>query len=383
MITPIQRHRMVVARQILRDIGGSQSGDSEEPSDQIIAEYLRRNLCALATSPGTRVAAQPVYVTRLLNRVRSQLRPLWPQLDVITHRLPSLSEQEQEGDKHPDPVRRVLDALHDVRDVAELGNGYWLPMPTRLVALSHSKALVISGLGTNDISKILGARVQLTWIARTVKRASLPHAITDDPTWWQPLGQWCDGDDRDDLSTWTERLIAQARQHALQSGSAVTEFEVYAPEQRRHKPQYFRWISIEELSKPPSDFMLCRSSARRFSPTSYWLGAITEHSGTYRLVKEYPISARDLRRLLYGLDQRADAPTHATVEQWGIGRLLTVRSWLPPRERRLLLALARDMSPVPGRLPLRFALAADHAAQAVDALRALGIDVQIAEAERQ
>jgi hypothetical protein len=371
-----QRHATTVAGRLLLDIGILRHENLETPSDQIIAEYLRQNLCALATSPGTDNISRPVYVTHLLNRVRAQLRPLWPQLDTSTQHLPSLREQEQEGDKHPDPVRRVLDALHDVRDVADVGDGYWLPGPTRLVALSHSKALVVSGLGTRDVSTLLNTQVRFTWIARTVKRGALPTAIVDDPTWWQPLDHWCGNETRSDLATWTERLIVQARRHAMQSGSSVTEFEVYAPERQRREPQYFRWIPVDDLSKPSSDLMLCRSATRRFSPVRYWFGAVAKHDGAYRLVNEYPVAARDMRRLLYGLDMRADAPTHATVEPRGIGHLLTLRSWLPSEERRLLVALARDVSSIPGCLPLRFELALDHTTQAVDALRALWIDVQ-------
>jgi len=378
MTTPKPLHATTVARRLLLDIGVLRHEDLEIPSDQIIAEYLRRNLCALATPPGTNIASQPVYVTHLLNHVRSQLRPLWPQLDLSVNRLPSLREQEQEGDKHPDPVRRVLDALHDLRDVADVGNGYWLPVPTRLVPLSYGKALIISGLGTHDIAVVLGTkRVQLTWIARTVKKDALPNEIADDPMWWQPLDRWCGTNNRGDLAAWTEHLIAQARQHAMQSGSSMTEFDVYAPERQRREPQYFRWLPVQDLPKPPSDFTLCRSSARRFSPTSYWFGLITKQDGAYRLVKEYPVPTRDLRRLLYGLDLAANAPTHAIIERRGIGHVLTLRSWLPAEERRLLMALAREVSPVRGRLPLRFSLAEDYTTQAVDALRALGIDVHI------
>jgi len=132
-LTPAVLDRHVALQRIHRNLGISMTLEpSEESSDPIIAEYLRSGLYALAVPPGIDARPEPVYVTRLTNLVRLQLSPIWPELDLRRDVRPSDLEKEREGDIHPDPVRRVLDGLNDLRDVCELGQGYWLPCPVRL-----------------------------------------------------------------------------------------------------------------------------------------------------------------------------------------------------------------------------------------------------------
>src|SRR5438046_1119647 len=98
---------------IALDLSSTLTG-SVTPADQVIAESLRRSLCWLA-SQARADQAEPVYVTSLTNHVREQLAPLWPSLHRSRHRRPSQQEQQVEGDTQPDPVRRVLHALSDLR----------------------------------------------------------------------------------------------------------------------------------------------------------------------------------------------------------------------------------------------------------------------------
>jgi hypothetical protein len=75
------------------------------------------------------------------------------------------------------------------------------------------------------------------------------------------------------------------------------------------------------------------------------------------------------------LDAHHKAPTRATANRKGADVLITLKSWLPPEERRLLLALAREVSVVPGRFPLIFQVAEKWAKNVLVRLEQLHIAI--------
>jgi hypothetical protein len=283
-----------------------------------------------------------------------------------------------EGDIRPDPIRRVLEALHDLRDVAELGDGYWLPAPERFVELPSGVVLVVGGGGTAQVDWGIRALITHTWLARLLDKERLPATMVNEPTLWQPYENWLGRWKTSDLAQWTEQLLAHARGHVLRSGSDVTGFDLYLPRRGSRESQYLRWIPVRELADQPPDLVLCRSVATRFGPATYWLGEVRKSKGVSYLAREYPVALQHLRRLQYGLDLLAHAPTYFTLEQRATDQLITLRSWLPPEERRLLLALARDESERPGRLPSRYSFAPENAKDILRALSDLGIEMRAA-----
>ncbi|OIQ07932.1 hypothetical protein MOOR_24330 [Moorella thermoacetica] len=335
--------------------------------DQVIAEYLRQGLCSLSQG------GQPVYITRLTNIVRRQLAPLWPELYVFRERRWSLEEQHAEGDIHPDRVHRVLDILSDLRDFVELGEGYWLPAPVRLVTLPGSgRVLVVGGLATADLRWKLCPEVALAGFARTVPEGALPDTLRFDRSMWQPYGAWC-GDPPADLKKWTEACIAHAQGQLRDSASNFSAFEIYAPWLRRGQPQYFRWMRfedfIDEIMTPPRTLLLCRSIPGRLQvPRKYWLG-IVDPKG---LKREAPLPYGHARRLAYGMDLLYGVPTRAV---WEDGTLV-LRNWLPPEEHRILTAIGRETSLCPGRLPLRLEIGPEWRQFASESLNALGIEIK-------
>ena len=356
------------AVRIIAGLTGVEFGSqTDQLIDQVIAEYLRQGLCLL--SEGRR----PVYITRLMNRVRRQLAPLWPELYVFRESRWSLEEQHAEGDIHPDRVRRLLDILSDLRDFVGLGEGYWLPAPVRLVALPGSgRVLVVGGLATADLRQTLCPEVALAGFARTVPEGALPNTLRFDRSMWQPYGAWC-GDPPADLKKWTEACIAQAQGQLRDSASDFSTFEIYAPWLRQGQPQYIRWMRfqdfIDEVRTPPRMLLLCRSIPGRLQVLrKYWLG-IVDPKG---LKKEAPLLSDHARRLAYGMDFLYGVPTHAVWED----DTLVLRNWLPPEEHRILTAIGRDISPHPGRLPLRFVIGPEWRQFVGESLNALGIEIK-------
>ncbi len=222
---------------------------------------------------------------------------------------------------------------------------------------------------------LLRAKIRMTWIARILDEPEVSNQLRAADLQWQPYEKWLGGRQRN-LPEWTQAILATAKTALRPSGSTFSAFEVYAPWLRRQSPQYFRWVRSDEVPKAPADLVLCRSSALRWGPRSYWLSRLALRGGAVCMDEEFEIEPADVRPLQYGLDLLAQTPTRVQVEMQGGGALITIRSWLPPEERRLLLALAQDRSPVPGRFPLRYLVSDKLFENVHKSLEALGIVVE-------
>ncbi len=303
-------------------------------SDQIIAEYLRHALHTLSHSPTT---VQRVFVTKLINQVKRQLSPLGQNF------------QETDSDA---PIRRVLEQLKQVGDVAELGNGYWLPAPLRLVRLPNGKILLIGGVDTKSLQTRFGKMVQPTGFVRRVQSNNTAHLVREGIN-WQSFKNWL-GETETDICSWTRNLLDDARKRLKPSGSDLTDFEVYMPRLCKTNLQYYRWISAQKLAFAPKDIVLCRF---KHTFVTYYLGRLTGEKPV-RLHRESRLEqAIEIRKLLYGLDALYQCSTNAKFELLDEkqGKLI-FRSWLPTTQRRLLLALGHE---VHSRLPLVYEFSID------------------------
>lgn len=349
----------------------------KESIDLVIAEYLRKTLCSLAGGISDHASDfRPIYITSLTNVVRRQLAPLWPELNLIEENsITVIGEQTQtKADPLSDPIRRVLETLMDLRDVIEVGNGYWLPTPVRLIQLPEKeKVFVVGGSATADLSRILGAEVKLSGFIRYVVKSSLSESVLRDKTWWQSYEEWL-GNPPIDLKIWMEMILSKAKRNLHKSASDFTSFEVYVPAFRKVTLQYYRWVLFEDyvrnLNTLPSDLVLCRTVSQhiQLAPTKYWIGSITLTS----LKNESPVSPKDVRRMMYGFDFINEASVQAVWEPEGV---INLKNWLPPQERRLLIALGRDISPEPGRLPLKYQVKPEWKDLIISALEKLRIHV--------
>lgn len=327
--------------------------DSDFPPDPVIAEYLRG---ALALQAAGKPSGEwvPVYITSVTNQVRRQLSPLWEGVGDKAKR-PSQVEQESEGDKLPDPVRRLLEALEDLREVTHVGNGYWLPGPTRFVALPNSdRVLVVSGLTTATLRRLVHPHIRLSWVARLLPSDSLPQSILDDRSRWQSWDDWR-GFPPADLGKWTSERLEESSVGMAPSAPDITSFEVYSPVLACSELQAFRWVDARQLSTPPKGLSLCRASdGGRFAIRRFWLGTIATHSGVICAEKECPVLPQDLRRLQYGLDQHLKRPTVVQFTRIGERVAITLRNPLPAEERRVLVAFGKEKSIRRGHFPLIF-----------------------------
>lgn len=345
-------------------------------ADQVIAESLRRTLCWFASRTRPE-QVEPVYVTSLTNHVREQLSPLWPSLHRSRHKRPSQAEQQLEGDTQPDPIRRVLQALSDLREAEHVGDGYWLPTPVRFVDLpAEEVVLIVGGLDTITLRRTFHPRVQVLWITRTLERAMLPPAAFEDRALWQALPDYL-GDPPASLSDWTQALLRRASRSLKPSAAGYTRFEVYSPKAERTRLQYYRWIQVDRLPRRPEGVVLCRASeGYQLGPRRYWLGTIGEFRGERRADAESPIDPKDVLRLQYGIDLFEECPTRVLVGPRGDDILVQFENFLPSEERRLLLAFGMEESERPGRLPTVYRFRRERFSLIQVAIEGLGLTVR-------
>jgi len=337
-----------------------------------VAEYIRQTLSDLTSAQEGNPSA--IYVTAITNNVRRQLGAVWPAVETRRTRRPSEREQAAEGDVHPDPVRRVFESLDDLREIDHLGNGYYAPTPTRLISLSDTTALVISGAPTKDVERQIQIPVSASWIARTARVQDIPSEFRSDEARWQSMRAWL-GTPPGDLESWTDAYFDRAKRQLAVSGGSVTEFEVYQPMLNRSRPQAFRWIPVKTLRGERDELLLCRALEGRFGLRRYWLGTLSRSRGERRAEREYQVERTDVARLQYGVDRVHDAPTVVRLRRAGALARLTFTSILPPEERRALIAFGRDCSPKPGKFPIGYEFAEMHLPFILPLLERLGVAV--------
>lgn len=331
----------------------------DDLSDQIVSEYLRQTLYLLSGH------GRPIHVSQLLSMVRRQVEALLP-CSLRTSGEHSLAEQ----------ASGILESLTKLGDVAKLRNGYWLPAPLRFILVpGMEQVLIVGGVSTTYLRRYLGHEVVVHGLGRFISRAALPEHICTDPNKWQDFSDWS-GEVGGDLLQWTRAYIREARRRFRESASKFLDFEVYVPWLRREAPQYRRWIPFGELRREGVNLssrpLLCRGGSRSLGGgRRYWLGVVDRDG----LREEAPVDRKELRRLQYGLDLLWDAPTEATwVRKKNV---LMLWNLLPPEEERILVAVGRDVSDQPGRLPICMKIGSEWNEFINRRLKLLGIRVTV------
>lgn len=328
------------------------------------AAVLRAALWALS-----RAGTEPVYVTRLLNAACRLAEPLLKPKDLKPAPLPGTTAG---ADTLLAGLRGVLEELEAVGDVAQLPRGRWLPAPLRFVQFTaiHQWVLV-GGYPTHLLPAAL--RVELTHIgvARLIPRdpAELGVALP-----CQSETAWCAAP-REPVTAWARRVLDSAV--VLPFTEHDTALEFYSPSAARAAGagkmlQYFRWT--QNANALPDGRHLARIPFHQF----YHRHLVAEVRGG-RVVATGPLELYegDLRRMLYGLDAEAGLPVTVSVKRTENAYYFELRNELPRAEYRLLMVLGRLHLPPDGRYyPRTWEVPSRYAAQAVAALRRLGIQLQ-------
>jgi len=324
----------------------------------VLADYIRKNLHSLST---TGEESKPVYITRIVNTVVSQIKTLLSSMEIYGITYKSLEELEVD-------IKRIMKVLRDLRDVVDLGNGYWAPTPIRFVDIPKSAdVLVVGGLPTYNLNTLYSPIFKVSGFVRYADKLSLINANTNNPILWQDFNDWI-GFIPPDLKRWSKQIMISAAQHLQQSASSYENFELYCPWEKS-RLQHYRWVEYLNFKSStianPKELILCRSKNR---PRTFWLGKFSEKA----LVMEARVPNSVIRRLMYGLDIIHEN----TVEVTWSDNIITLKNWLPPEERRLLSSLGIDCSPESGRYPIMYKINPEWTGLVEDRLISLGLSVR-------
>jgi hypothetical protein len=222
-------------------------------------------------------------------------------------------------------IHELLVDLELMREVQDLGAGYWIPTPTRTVRLPGCK-LIISANSTRELERLLGIRVELGGIGRTVSTEQ-PTAMPEEAT-----VEWIGSPTN--LSQWTQDIVDRARSGMQPTVHPDERVEVYAPWLLTTGA---RWGSVEDVrDSEPDEPFVCRAAGRT---GRRWFFARIKGA---RIVEEYAIDDHWLR-LLYGLDLRHGTSARMTIRCEAGRDSILLRAPIPQEERRVLIALTRPV----------------------------------------
>lgn len=366
--------------------GASESaGGNDGKLMRIISDYIRHALVHVRSSESE--IAQPVHVHQIRATLRQQLGSLFSECDLppwedpedLSDAGPSLDSSSELTAGVNDVVLKILHALARVGDCAHLGRGFYLATPLRLIRLPSDGYLLIGGLPTQDMMHVTGLAAKCAGIARAVAPAHAA-AVAASPIPRQDIADWLNLPARS-LSEWTASMLQEARDGGLRtSGCDTTTFEIYAPGQQRYHSQVARWIPATRWradARAGSDWWLCRS---RMMPRRFWLSHFTVDTNGPNVSREYTVKPVHVRRLMYGIDQLAEASVSVkvtTIPGYGRQREVHLYSWPAWEEYQLLISLAADTTIFEAQhLPIKLHVADLWWPDCRSALEGLGIHIQ-------
>ncbi len=296
-------------------------------SRALLSEYAR---LLIFQSTG---AISPVHTTRILDGLTMLAK------DLLAPSSTGHPSKGNESSSDREACRDLLDDLNAIGDIENLGRGFWLPAPMRVIKLDDTRSLLVGGVPTADLPLDIRSTIMLMGVARTVPTARF-YSASDNAIWHQSLTSWL-GDTRE-LVSWTRHILKEPLQDYAGDDDS---YQFYAPKlpQSRGQAQYFRWEDSPDLLEDDIYLVRIRVKGR---PRHYSLAKLQGH----RIVafRELPRSV-ELRRLLYGLDLLAHNPVYVKCLRETTDTRFIIKSTVPQSLHRLLVAVGTYEPPPPGK----------------------------------
>lgn len=259
-------------------------------------------------------------------------------------------------------LRYALAVLDLMREVQELGQGYWYPTPLRRVLLD-GRAILVGIPPTNELRRNF----------QTVRRAGYARLVDDSEVRSIPIQELDEWTLRErDTVAWTKCEVAKARSAIgpTMTSRSLEFFGILSRAIGGRRVLLQNWTSKADSGGmiASEGLVLCRE---RIANTYYrHFFAILDGR---RVSGEAPLQA-DLNRLKFGLAKLAGSPITVLRSTDATTRSLRVFGDLPRAERTLLLALGKRQSARYGRTYSFHE--ADYSAHLEDVIQHLGCEVK-------
>ena len=300
--------------------------------DALLPEYIRSSLRYLSLTEVPGNSFSPVHIRRLTNSVRNHLEALWPQLRSDSSGQAFFDGAAYSSDTR-DPVAWHLSRLSTLGDVVNMGKGYLMPAPTKLIKLPGGDWAVIGGMATEGL-KLVCPKVRVGGHGRLILA---DEDCNVDFTDQQDYADWV-GWRPNDLQAWVSDQVHQAMRDSSTSASSFTDFEIYVSSwelRRKTKSAWMPAIALQSTVQT-AEVMLCRTRDR----SRYFLGCFV----AARLRRERTVPQSEVRWIQLGLGVLHGLLPLASWQ----GNSLRLFPLPPSATERHLLAYAYGLQPQPG-----------------------------------
>lgn len=235
----------------------------------------------------------------------------------------SIQHELRRRNRDPEITAR-LHEIAEVRDVQDVGRGFWLPVPTHVVRLNGA-SLVVSGLPDQELTRRFGIRPTGIGVSRIVREETnvskgLPHST---------LRDWIDAPES--TADWTRAWIESTKRHVP---FGIDGAELYLSWVNRTAR---RWAPMcDNIPNRDETYMgRIRALDGRFS---YFL--LRFNKGKAASLQEVPSDLDTILRLQFGLRSLHDNPNWYKAPSSDPNSNKTVElPLLPAAEARLLKAV--------------------------------------------
>lgn len=293
----------------------------------LAAEHIRAATYS-ASGYGDADEFSALHTTRLMTVLRHNLDGVWRVPTAETAARPTGAPSEN-------LYRPILDDLRNIGDLADLGGGFWIGTPSRLVEMSDPELLlVIGGAPTRAIETAFGARVESAAAARFVRRTQINRSALE---CLQRVAIWLGSPEP--LPDWTRRVVsAHERRLSNPEETSADALEIYVPDIFRDQRKQGRWMRAADIRQPFAQLRLCRPRASFAAAWDrpYYLGLFGYRQGGLTLKRSAPVSYDLTRRLRFGLDEQLQVRRSAGIRVDGDTCTLDLRYPLPEPESRVL-----------------------------------------------
>jgi len=291
----------------------------------VAAEHIRAALHANAKRALEFDTNPAVHTTRLLASTRKSLGLVWSSSALI------------DPTGKDDSAQLALDALALLGDAIDLGGGYWIGAPLRLVVSTEETPTYIFGALPGSLVKKLSGLSPSCVASTRFAPASLKLPGDKCGPYTQTVDDWLGADTP--LDAWTQRFLDEHRAKLVTSGDVTADqLEIYAPDIFLARRQNGRWFEARQLTEEIGGLRLCRplKTVSREWSRPFYIAEFGFRSGQATLTRAAPVDFNDSQRLRFGLDGLLKVPRRIALH-FGVNTFeLELPYSLPVPERRAL-----------------------------------------------
>ena len=226
-------------------------------------------------------------------------------------------------------LKHALDDISALGEAEHLGHGYWLPTPTRTVALDDGTSLLVSIAPTSELQRHFPS-VRRAGLGRLVATAQVSRLHT------QSLKSWRGASDLD-TPTWVRTQI-QSAANSFRPSIAPVDLEAFSVKAANKGSRGARrepaWVSITNHGLAAWSGVSLFRTKLGSSQYRYFLGKLTSS----RVLLEGP-SVPDHLGMQYGLASLLGEPLTVVTRSQANMIVVTLPLAVPRSVRRLLRAL--------------------------------------------